>query len=200
MESSEDYLSRLESYIGTWLVEKSQSVLKNAVESYEDFRRREDLPEDFAEAFRSSLYPILYNSTKILSFATGKEWSTKEPDLIWEKGRDGLDEVLVKYGCLAEGETVEGKKRIQAQNFASDLKELKQLLSKPRCPSRTLIQELLMKQRKIGIQDPILDEISGLIESVTMGELSWDECADSASRLVEKLIAIYPLRNKGRLT
>lgn len=188
MDSSEAYLSRLQSYIGTWLVEKSQSVLENVVKLCEDFRRREDLPEEFAKAFPSYLVPILYNSTKILSFATDKEWSIKDPDLIWEKGRDGLEEVLVKYGLLDEDKTVEGKRKIRARNVASDLEELKHLLRGTKYPSRTLIHELL---RKIDIQDPLLDEISGLTESLTMGELSWDEYANSASRLVDNLIAIY---------
>ena len=191
MESAEDYLSRLESYIGSWLVEKSLSVLTNVVELHEGFCRREDLPEDFAESFRSSLYPILYNSTKILSFATDKGWSAKDPDLIWEKGRDGLEEVLAKYGRLAWDNTATGKRRILTQRFAGDLKELRQLLDGKRYLSRTLIHELLMKQRRNGIQDPILDEISRLIESVTLGELSWDDFVHSASMLVDELIVAY---------
>lgn len=191
MESSEAYPSRLQSYIETWLVEKSRSVLEHVVELvelYKDFCRREDLPEEFVKAFPSYFGPVIYNSTKILSFAADKDWSVKDPELIWENGRSGLDEVLAKYGLVREDETAEGKKRVRTQKNLGDLKEVKQLLNGTRYPSRTLICEFL---RGANIQDQTLDELRYLTERLTMGELSWAEYVNPARTLVENLIAIY---------
>jgi aminopeptidase-like protein len=188
MESSEEYLSKLQRYIESWVVEKSRSVLENVVELYEDFRKRDDLPEEFVKTFQLHLHSVIYNSTKILSFATSKEWAVRDPYSIWEQGRTELDEVLVKYALLDKGETAEAKKRARIQSLLRDLEELKELLSETRYPSRTWIHGFLLR---IHIQDPLLAEISHLTERVTMGELSWDEYVNSASRLVENLLAKY---------
>jgi len=188
MESAEEYLPRLQRYIADWVVEKSRRVLEDIVKLYEDFRKRDDLPEEFVKTFQIYLHPIIYNSTKILAFATNKEWATSDPDSIWEKGKTGLDKVLVKYGLLDEGETAEAKKKARIQSFLRNLEEIKELLSGTRYPSRTFIGGILLG---IHIQDPLLDEISHLTERVTMGELSWDEYVNSASRLIEDLTAKY---------
>jgi len=188
MELSEEYLSKLERYIESWVVEKSRSVLENVVELYEDFRRGDDLPEELVKTFQLHLHPVIYNSTKILSFTTSKEWAVRDPYSIWEQGGTGLDEVLVKYGLLDEGETAEAKKRARIQSLLRELGELKELLSGMRYPSRIWIHGVLLP---IHIQDPLLDEILHLTERVTMGELSWDEYVNSASRLVEDLTTKY---------
>jgi len=188
MESAEEYLPRLERYIEDWVVEKSRRVLEDIVKLYEDFRKRDDLPEEFVKTFQIHLHPIIFNSTKILSFATNKEWAVSDPDSIWEQGKPGLDKVLVKYGLLDEGQTAEAKKKARIQSFLIDLEEIKELLSGTRYPSRTWIHGLLLR---LPIQDPLLDEISHLTERVTMGELSWDEYVNSASRLLEDLTAKY---------
>jgi len=188
METPEERLSRLERYIYSWVVEKSRSVLENVVELHEEFLKRHDLPEEFAEAYRFHLGPVLYNSTKILAFAASKQWAWEDAYSIGEQGRSGLEKVLVKYGLLREDETAEAQRIARTQSLLGDLEELRELLSGPSCPCRTRIHELLPQLRG---QDPVVVQIEDLTELVTMGGLSWGEYVNSAGKLVDGLLAKY---------
>ena len=171
-----------------WLTEKAQHVLQFMVYLYEDFRERDDLPEQFIEDFMFYLYPILSDSTKILSFSSGAEWSTEDRALILDEGRPGLEKVLVRYGLLHETTEEKTKHELPSSinGFVSGLEEL---LAGTKDPSRTLINELLSTTR---INEPILDKIEKLTENINMGELPWEEYVDSANLLLEELKKKYP--------
>lgn len=170
-----------------WLVEKSQFGLEWLVRLYEDFRKRDDLPEGLMDNLTDWLAPVFYDATKILSFASGGKWSPGDRDIILEKGMSGLEDILVEYGLLHE--TTEGKRwRTTHEKMQNLVKHLSELLSQPMYPARTQIHELLDKE---GLDDPIVNEISNLTEKVTMGELPWDEYVKLAKNLVEQLEATY---------
>lgn len=188
LESSEERLSRLESYIEHWVSEKAQHVLEGIVGLYEELNRREDLPKACVEALQDHLGPLVWDTLKILCFATDKEWTVEDVDRICEQGRSGLEEVLVHLGLLHEAETGESRRRAEIQSVLGDLEELRMLLSETRYPARTKIHELLYQLR---IQDPLVGEVSDLTERVTVGELTWGEYADSVIRLTDKLLAKY---------
>ena len=188
MEPSQERLSRLESYIESWVSEKAQNVLEGIVGLYEELNRREDLPKACAQALQDYLGPLVYDALKILCFATDKQWTVEDVNRICDHGRGGWEEVLVHLGLLRETETAKARRRAEIQSILGNLEELKKLLSETRYPARTKIHELLYQLR---IQDPLVGEVSDLTERVTMGELPWGEYADSVIELSDKLLAKY---------
>ncbi len=164
-----------------WLKEKSQSLLEQVTLLYDDLRKRDDLPEGLMNDLESYLYLVFENSTKILSFASGAEWQARDRDTIIEQGTSGLEEVLVKYGLLDE--TSEDKRTRKIQAF---VKKFKVLVHEPGHIARTRIHEMLVKE---GFEDPATNEISGLIEKVTMGELPWEEFVNLATDLIRRMEA-----------
>jgi len=164
-----------------WLKEKSQSLLEKVTLLYDDLRKRDDLPEGLMNDLESYLYLVFENSTKILSFASGAEWQARDRDTIIEQGTSGLEEVLVKYGLLDE--TSEDKRTRKIQAF---VKKFKVLVHEPGYIARTRIHEMLVKE---GFEDPTTNEISDLIEKVTMGELPWEEFVNLATDLIRRMEA-----------
>jgi len=193
MESADDHLSRLEHFIEAWVAEKSQHVLEGVSELYEEIHKRDGVPPEITEAVEFWLSPVIYDATKLLAFATDKEWSTEDRDAICDHGRSGLEQVLVKYGLLCEDQTTTGRQRVQAQSLLGNLEELRALLNGPPYPSRTMIHEVLLQVR---LKDQRIDALSELTERVAMGELSWEEYRKQASVLLENVVAEY--RQTGR--
>ena len=193
MESADERFSRLEHFIETWVAEKSQHVLENVAGLYEEMRGRDGVPPEFVDAMEFWLSPAIFDATKLLAFATDKEWSTKDRDSICEHGRSGLEHVLVKYGLLREDQTTKGRAGAQALSLLANLEELRALLNGPPYPSRTMIHEVLLQVR---LKDQRIDALSELTERVAMGELSWEEYRKQASVLLENVVAEY--RQTGR--
>jgi hypothetical protein len=154
-----------------WLTEKAQNVLWELSILNRDLSKRDDLPEGLLDNIHGYLYPILNNSTKILSFACGGKWSTKDAEIILEQGMDGYEKILVRYKLLDETgkDKTERERRTTITNFIT---RLNALLNEPRDTARPQIHELLIRE---GFDDHFVKEISDLTEKVTMGEISWGE-------------------------
>lgn len=173
--------------MSAWLVEKSQFILEWLVRLYEDFRKKDDLPEGLMDNLTDWLAPVFYDATKILSFASGGKWSPDDREIILEKGVVGLEEILVKYELLRET-TEDRLRRKTYEKIQSFVEHLKELLGEPRDTARTQIHELLFKE---GFDNSIVNEISDLTEKVTMGELHWDEYVHLVKNLVRQLESEY---------
>ncbi len=170
-----------------WLAEKSQYILEGLVAIYEDFRKKDNLPNDLMDILTTYLSGIFYDATKILSFASGGEWSISDRSIIIEKGKKGLEEVLVSYGLLEET-TEEKTKRQTFEKVENLVNKLKELLKEPRYEARPRIHKLLLKE---GFDDTIVNQISDLTEDVTMGELPWDRYIKLCQTLLNKLEQHY---------
>ncbi len=164
-----------------WLVEKCQQVLWGLAGLHDEFRRRDDLPQDFADGFLFYMAPVLWNVTKILSYACNGKWSSEDRELIVDGGQAALEQLFVRYGLLAM--TQDAKERFRQWQLVQRLSEIETCLSGTRHPSRTLLHVLL---RKRDVRYPILDRLAELTEKVTMGELSWEEYVPLARRLIEQ--------------
>jgi hypothetical protein len=126
---------------------------------------------------RSNLYAAAYDATKLLSFSCGSYWNTSDPDLIVEKGRNGLEELLVKYGVLKE--TTEDERHRKSNEILIDI--LIALNSDTASTARTSIHELLAK---IPSSDHEWEPIKDLTESLTMGEMTWTAYKSTAKILL----------------
>ncbi len=169
-----------------WLVEKSQFTLEWLVRLYDDFRQKDDLPEDAMDNLTDWLSPVFYDVTKIVSFASGGEWSPEDRDAILKDGMAGLEQIFVKYGLLQET-TEERRKRERKEQTETLLVQLKLLLTKPR-DSASQINQLLFQK---GFDSPIVNEMTNLTEKRFMGELTWEEYINFLTELVEQLEKEY---------
>lgn len=163
------------SEVSSWLSGKAQSILKNLLELQAYFNGRRDLPNGVKDELRWWLNLSYGDVTKILSFCSGKEWSTRDVSLMLNKGSVGLEEVLVKYGLLKEtSEQKQQRESIERTpefvEFANRLWTLVHL--PPRGDARTLLNKLLDEQK---IKHPLYDEASRLIDEVNLGNMLWDD-------------------------
>jgi hypothetical protein len=135
---------------------------------------------DTQDKVRSNLYSAAYDVTKLLSFSCGSPWHTSDPDLIVEKGSNGLEELLVKYGALKE---TKGDERHRKQNeILIDI--LIALDSDTASTARTSIHELLAK---VPPTDDEWEPIKDLTESLTMGEITWTTYQSTAKALLSAI-------------
>ena len=149
--------------MGPWLCEKSEYAARSLVDFYENIRNRNDLPDGLLKESRSYLAASIYDLTKVISFASGGEWSPEDTKLILDNGKDGLEEILFKYGLLKETT----KQRIAREQLEREnkLKELAHNImvsfSKPRGEARPYINELI---DHIGIKHPFVTCVSELTD------------------------------------
>jgi hypothetical protein len=124
------------------------------------------------EGVISELYAALYDLTKIASILNDKDkWSPDDRDQIYSNDREGLADVLVKYGLSGWlgylGLTdVNPQEKINVQDV---LRQIRELAKGAVGGNRTLIY---VELRKIA-REPPARQILDLIEPVTQGEKNW---------------------------
>lgn len=145
--------------MASWCSEKSETVLRAISETLRIAMQepRSDRMEDIIEALR----PAIFNATKLLSFSTGAQWSIEDVAAVRDRGLDGLESVLGKYGVLVQ---------TSRQRLIQRDKEIVDLLVGDPHPSRTLLHEMIAS---MGRRDPKIEHLSERLEQVTMGKLSW---------------------------
>lgn len=171
-------------HMDSWLQEKSENVVKYLSYLTETIKKNQDkIPKEICEDIYFYLYPTLIDATKIYGLICDSEdQSGREGELIFDKGNDGLEEVLFRFGQID---------KTNKQKKIEDLSELILILEeliKGGKTNRTRVHESLASyQNKI---DSVKDEIRILedsIEKVTMGKLSWELFVYTAEQIIPRL-------------
>ena len=86
-----------------WLVEKNTNVISSLITIHSDCKRLRDLiskSEELAEIddIEMHISAALHDATKLLSHCYRLDvWDNNDGELILEKGKDGLTEILNRY-------------------------------------------------------------------------------------------------------
>ena len=166
-----------------WCAEKSEMVTEELALLIDDLRKDDNIEKDIKEKIWGFVYPALYNSTKLLSFFCGAEWSTGDREIIFDKGYKGYEELSVKYGLIEE--TTESKEKKEIERF---IRRFRTYLDGSRYPNRTFIHDLLQSKK---LKHPIINDLSDITEKVTLGEIDWENYAREALLLLDRLSKIY---------
>ena len=174
--------------MGSYLGEKSLNVVRYLAQLSELMTRSSpDLPQNFVREMESLMSGALWDATKVLALAEDADWVPSDPNLIMEKGRDGLDGVLTKYGLELETDRwreLQGY-RTKARHVLDSLSTLEELIRLPRGEARPQICAELIKVRGIGLKHPIIEELDELTERVTQGALDWPIYVNSVVRAMQ---------------
>jgi hypothetical protein len=160
-----------------WLTEKSERIVEGLAQIVELTQKFEqDIPEEFESQLTSLVGTILWDATKILSYACGdrRKWSPEDRDVIMENGYEAHRAIISKY----KGADVEFVTSLDVLD-----EKLEQLLEGPRS-NRTLIHDLL---RHCVVKSPIVDAIRDFTENISMGEMNWDEYVAAVRGELHKL-------------
>lgn len=155
----------------SWLLEKSENVVKYLSYLVELIKENEEkIPKDIYDEINYCLQPTLIDATKVYGLiCNSKEQSGSEGELIFNKGKDGLEEVLVKFGSM--GKTAKMKKIEDLEELIFKLEEL----IEGDKSNRTLVHEALAKyQSRASEVEQEIQRLENSIEKVTMGQSNWD--------------------------
>lgn len=159
-----------------WCEEKATHVVEGLARLVDYLRDRDEID---CEAVEVALGAVLLDATKILSFASGGDWSLEDRDTIMDRGYEGYEDVAVKYGVLQE---TRGQRHIrEVKEFAQ---QFRSLIEGPRAPNRTMLHELLARTR---IDDPLVAKLVDLTEQVTMGKIDWLTFQSAALSILDRL-------------
>jgi hypothetical protein len=128
----------------------------------------EKIPSQIIEILRENLRDALFPQMEILvsSFDKSKIYKTTDIFLIVDKGKEGLDEVLYKYGFISEPLCM--IKNCQRPEFAQRIFELSQQ------EMQDNRREIYKECEKFG-NDKLAKQILELIEDVTLGTKPWSQ-------------------------
>lgn len=154
--------------MSSWCVEKANQLVRDLAYAINSDERSE---------CRNNLSAALYNATKLLAFITGCDWSPNDVDTIAQHGSDGYEEIAVKYGILERTQ-----KQQMKLNQQQGIERLRELISGPVSPSRTLCHELLL----LLPDTPVFSEFADSLERVTIGSMQWADFQKTASGILDR--------------
>lgn len=167
----------------SWFQEKSGNVVKYLAYLIETIKENEDkIPAEVSEDIYFYLYPILIDATKVYGLTCNSKQSGEEGKLIFDKGKDGLEEVLFKFGKVDK--TTKMKNIEDLEEFIFKLEEL---IIGDRS-NRTLVHEALAnyQNRSRGIKNEIR-KLENSIERVTFGKSNWESFVSTAKYTIPRL-------------
>ena len=148
-----------------WCIEKASGVVRELASIAELVNNQQTISEELRGEMMSSLYPALWDATKMLAFSCGAEWNTSDIETLLKGREAAFEELQVKYGLLRE---------TRAQKEVRDVKEFisscQELLCGDKSPNRTLMHGLISCTR---INDPLVQTLGDRLEQVTMGVVEW---------------------------
>jgi len=160
--------------MAAWCEEKSHRIVRSLAEMVELLSATPDLPEDVARRSRVELSHALWNSTKLLSFFRGAEWSTEDARRVMDGGVQGYEQLAVSYGLIPDP-AEETRAR-----FAEFTSEALAALDLGRSDGRQAIQALLLGAPK----DPRVEQIRDATDDLAMGNTSWEDYVSLLRRLL----------------
>jgi len=151
-----------------YCIEKATRLLYSFDVIMRALKRPDDEFTETKEIIQSAVHNALINQTKVLSHIAQVNWDPKDADTLIEKGHDGLEELLVKYGWLAaENTRIARERKIVTETSA----ELLALSRSNRAPARTLMYDAL---RKVPNEIKLFEPLREILEEVTQGRLQWN--------------------------
>lgn len=147
-----------------WCSEKSGKVAEYIARLIEMIQTSA-LSDDERERFRFLLGCAAWDATKLMSFATGSDWSPDDARQLQTEGFAGYQEVAVRYGIIRETDKQRGIRKLN-----EFLREVEPLVRGQQAPNRTLIHELLGRTQ---IKHPFVTMVADEIEKVTMDRHPW---------------------------
>lgn len=166
-----------------WCVEKASTVVRELARIAELVNAQESVSEELREEMLLSLYPALWDATKILAFSCGTDWNPTDRDVLLKGGELAFEELQVKYGLLREtsAQKRDQKRICDIEEFISAFREL---LSGDRSPNRTLMHELISRT---CIKEPLIDALGEKLDRVTMGIVEWPTFVSKAQTILAEL-------------
>jgi hypothetical protein len=166
--------------MSAWLSEKIEHVAEELGYLHDSFQEKyPDLlkDEDVIEIF----YPLLYDLSKILSFAEGTEW--RYPEI----KKDATIYEIFKANGLGKF-TKLGREEIALEVHVKAVKQFlirwKDLIAGSKAESRTLLHELFMSK---GFNDSRADSVEELLYQVSDGQLSWEQFEEQSIHYINWL-------------
>lgn len=173
---SSDTVSASRSY----LLDKGTMALRQLSKVCDTLKRTDLTVEQLRDEVQSQLSPALYDFTKVLSTIAGVKWEVEDREKVLHGGIDGVEELLVRYGSMAQEST-------EASRVATSGRRIYELSRLSKADGRTLMHEEL---RRIPAGKPAFDGLRDVLEQVTMGDRPWIDvqqwCAEHLSEYASK--------------
>ena len=161
--------------MAAWCTEKSLHVTETL--AYVAEALKGDMSQEVREEMSARVYSALFDATKILSFSCGATWN-------WEDGRSTAENGLAGFANLKDAYNLSGRSAyLELQR--SFLSSIRELVTGPRSPNRTLLHELLEEKRS-DCRDYCYRLLDAL-EKVTMGQTTWQRFQEEALRELNRL-------------
>lgn len=164
--------------MSSWCTEKMATVVDELSRIANIVNNK--LSENVKEEIMLSLYPAIYDATKMLAFSCGAEWNAKDRKIILEGGEFAFEKLMLKYGI--KNEVPEGKGIFEIKTF---IEKCEKLLTGNKSPNRTLMHDLFRNLRVP--KDPLIKKLEDVLEEVTMGEKEWEEFVPIGLSLLSQL-------------
>lgn len=195
MERPEIRASNFPHDMGGWCAEKSGHVVHALAHLVDTVRASRALSSSERETVEFEIYDALWNATKLLSFSSGGVWSTGDSDLVMERGTQGYEELLVRYGVITE--TTEARHARESQETTERHRQerlalvsaMRECLELPRHEGRQRMHDLLTR---CPGRTRAYEHLADLTERVTMGELEWDDYVPEARSAIDAMDAQQP--------
>lgn len=170
--------------MNSWLNEKSKNVITYLSHLIDYINKnRENIPNDVYEEITYYLYPTLIDSTKVYGLICNSIKQTgREGEIIFEKGSEGLEEVLFNFGVIPI--TTKMKKINDLEDFINRLK----ISIHGDKSNRTLIHEALsLYQNRFENINKEISKLEDEIEKVTLNEVKWETFISTTKIIIPKL-------------
>jgi len=166
--------SQYEYEMTDWLLDHSQALLIESVELATALKKVQKKDDELLIKLNS----IITNSSKLLAFSSGGDWSEADAKILVSEGELGLEKLLVKYGLLEET-----SEDIEKQRIASFVVKLKPLIYEP-------VQVISDRSRQMlgeyGFSEAMIDRIIKMLAEVSRGELKWVEFVAKSTELLKR--------------
>ncbi len=81
-----------------WCNEKAEHSLASISRALDEARTLVNRDGIEKESLLMNFSFAIWDASKLLAFSCGAEWSTSDPEIIFEQGYAGFEKVLVRYG------------------------------------------------------------------------------------------------------
>ncbi len=166
--------SQYEYEMTDWLLDHSQALLTEAIELAAALQKAEQRDDEALIKVNS----IITNSSKLLAFGSGGDWSDTDAKMLIAEGKAGLEKLLVKYKLLEET-----SEDIEKQRIASFVVKLKPLIYESAQVIRDGSRQML---DGYGFSEALTDKVIEMLGQVSRGELKWVEFVAKATELFKK--------------
>lgn len=166
-------------YDMTWYTEKTSCVVQELANIIETLDNASELKEETRNKILISLYPAIYDATKMMAFSCNAKWEPTDREIILKGGKFAFEELQIKYGLIQESS--EDKRIFSIKELIISMRKH---LSKSKSPDRTLLHDLFERSR---VKNKILDAIAENLNKVSMGEGEWEPFVRYATAMLDSL-------------